>query len=112
MSFCLCEHECSSRDTCLFHVPLTEGKRAILRKVTEGHVIIIGGAEDKVRERVILTRFIKLAGGADARIAVISTASSLGPLAGEMYRRVFGELGAAEVHPIHTVTRTQANDPA
>jgi cyanophycinase len=79
--------------------------------VTEGHVIIIGGAEDKVRERVILTRFIKLAGGRDARIAVISTASSLGPLAGEMYRRVFGELGAVEVHPIHAQTRTQANDP-
>src|SRR5687768_9603842 len=79
--------------------------------INEGHVIIIGGAEDKVRERVILNRFIKLAGGRDARIAVISTASSLGPLAGEMYRRVFGELGAAEVHPIHAVNRTQANDP-
>ena len=51
-----------------------------------GYVIVIGGGEDKVRERVILTRFIELAGGHDARIAVISTASSLGPLAGEMYR--------------------------
>ena len=79
--------------------------------MAEGHVIIIGGAEDKIRERVILTRFIKLAGGPDARIAVISTASSLGPLAGEMYRRVFGELGASEVHPIHAMTRAQANDP-
>jgi cyanophycinase len=82
----------------------------ILPAMAAGHVIVIGGAEDKVRERVILNRFIKLAGGRDARIAVISTASSLGPLAGEMYRRVFGELGAAEVHPIHTVTRAQAND--
>jgi cyanophycinase len=79
--------------------------------MTEGHVIVIGGAEDKVRERVILSRFVKLAGGHDARIAVISTASSLGPLAGEMYRRVFGELGAAEVHPIHTTTRAQCSDP-
>ena len=79
--------------------------------MTEGHVIVIGGAEDKVRERVILSRFVKLAGGNDARIAVISTASSLGPLAGEMYRRVFTELGAAEVHPIHTVTRAQCSDP-
>lgn len=86
-------------------------KRGILGRMSEGHVIIIGGAEDKVRERVILARFIKLAGGADARIAVISTASSLGPLAGEMYRRVFTELGAAEVHPIHAVNRSQANDP-
>jgi cyanophycinase len=79
--------------------------------MTEGHVIVIGGAEDKVRERVILSRFIKLAGGHDARIAVVSTASSLGPLAGEMYRRVFSELGAAEVIPIHTVTRSQCSDP-
>src|SRR3954453_16852859 len=79
--------------------------------MTEGHVIVIGGAESKVRERVILSRFVKLAGGHDARIAVISTASSLGPLAGEMYRRVFSELGAAEVHPIHTTTRAQCVDP-
>jgi cyanophycinase len=80
--------------------------------MTDGHVIVIGGAEDKVRERVILTRFIALAGGPDARIAVISSASSLGPLAGEMYRRVFGELGAREVHPLHALTRAQANDRA
>ncbi len=80
--------------------------------MTEGHVIVIGGAEDKVRERVILTRFVKLAGGSDARIAVISAASSLGPLAGNMYRKVFGELGAGETHPIHTTTRAQCSDPA
>lgn len=79
--------------------------------MADGYVIVIGGAEDKVRERVILSRFVKLAGGHDARIAVISTASSLGPLAGEMYRRVFTELGAAEVHPIHTVNRAQCADP-
>jgi cyanophycinase len=79
--------------------------------MTEGHVIVIGGAEDKVRERVILSRFVKLAGGADARVAVISTASSLGPLAGEMYRRVFTELGASHVEPIHTTTRAQCADP-
>jgi cyanophycinase len=78
--------------------------------MAEGHVIVIGGAEDKVRERVILTRFVALAGGPDARIAVISTASSLGPLAGEMYRRVFTELGAADVQPIHAMTRAQASD--
>ena len=72
--------------------------------------MLIGGAEDKVRERVILTRFIGLAGGRDASIAVICSASSLGPLAGEMYRRVFGELGAAHVDPITAVTRAQSND--
>ncbi|HSH21337.1 MAG TPA: cyanophycinase [Candidatus Caenarcaniphilales bacterium] len=78
--------------------------------MTDGHVIVIGGAEDKVRERVILSRFIALAGGPDSRIAVISSASSLGPLAGEMYRHIFTELGAREVTPIHATTRGQAND--
>jgi len=72
--------------------------------------MLIGGAEDKVRERVILARFIALAGERDARVAVICSASSLGPLAGEMYRRVFGELGARDVEPIVAVTRAQAND--
>ena len=80
--------------------------------MAEGHVIVIGGAEDKVRERIILSRFVALAGGQDARIAVISSASSLGPLAGEMYRKVFTELGAAHVTPLHATTRVQANDEA
>ena len=78
--------------------------------MTEGHVIVIGGAEDKVRDRLILSRFVALAGGPDARIAVISSASSLGPLAGETYKRIFTELGASDVWPIHATTRTQAND--
>ena len=78
--------------------------------MAQGTVIVIGGAEDKVRDRVILGRFVTLAGGTGARIAVISTASSMGPEAGERYRAIFTELGAAEVRPLHAVTRTQAND--
>ncbi|HEY6056685.1 MAG TPA: cyanophycinase, partial [Candidatus Limnocylindrales bacterium] len=76
----------------------------------DGTVIVIGGAEDKVRDRVILTRFVELAGGSDARIAVISTASSLGAEAGERYRYVFGELGIRAVRPLHAISRAQAND--
>ena len=78
----------------------------------EGTVIVIGGAEDKVRDRVILSRFVALAGGETATIAVISTASSLGAEAGERYRQVFTELGAKTVHTLHAVTRPQANDEA
>ena len=78
--------------------------------MAEGTVIIIGGAEDKVRDRVILSRFVALAGGIDATIAVISTASSLGLEAGQRYRDVFGELGVTRVRPLHAVTRPQAND--
>ncbi len=64
--------------------------------MSDGHVIIIGGAEDKVRDRVILSRFASLAGGRDATVAVISTASSLGELAGERYKQVLGELGVEQ----------------
>ncbi|HEY0442657.1 MAG TPA: cyanophycinase [Candidatus Limnocylindrales bacterium] len=78
--------------------------------MTEGTVIVIGGAEDKVRDRVILNRFVSLAGGPDATIAVISTASSLGAEAGERYKQVFGDLGVRRVRPLHAVTRPQAND--
>jgi cyanophycinase len=75
-----------------------------------GTVIVIGGAEDKVRDRVILGRFVALAGGSEARIAVIATASSFGMEAGDRYRSVFTELGAAEVVPLNAVSRAQAND--
>ncbi len=75
-----------------------------------GTVIVIGGAEDKVRDRVILARFAQLAGGPDARIAVIATASSFGLEAGERYKAIFTELGAASVTPLNTTTRAQAND--
>ena len=78
--------------------------------MAEGTVIIIGGAEDKVRDRVILNRFVTLAGGQDATIAVVSTASSLGAEAAERYRKVFAELGVGTVRPLHAITRPQAND--
>jgi cyanophycinase len=78
--------------------------------VADGTVIIIGGAEDKVRDRVILNRFVQLAGGRDATIVVISTASSLGTEAGERYRQIFTELGVRTVRPLHAATRPQAND--
>jgi cyanophycinase len=80
--------------------------------VADGTVIIIGGAEDKVRERIILQRFVALAGGPKARIAVISSASSFALEAGERYRSVFTDLGAASVTPLHANTRTEANDAA
>jgi cyanophycinase len=78
--------------------------------VTDGSVMIIGGAEDKIRDRVILSRFASLAGESDGVVVVISTASSLGHLAGERYREVFTGLGIGTVRPMHAMTRGQAND--
>jgi cyanophycinase len=74
--------------------------------------MVIGGAEDKIRDRVILNRFAALAGGSGAVVVVISTASSLGFEAGERYREIFTGLGIETVRPLHAMSRAQANDPA
>jgi cyanophycinase len=76
-----------------------------------GHLLIIGGAEDKLRQRQILSRFASLAGGADARVAVISTASSLGDEATELYQSLFRSLGIPEVRGLRPLTREDANQP-
>src|SRR5205809_3526326 len=75
-----------------------------------GPVMIIGGAEDKLRDRVILSRFVSMAGGPDAHIVVISTASSLGDLATELYRELFTQMGAGQVSGLRPVTREEANE--
>jgi cyanophycinase len=74
-----------------------------------GHLLLIGGAEDKLRHRQILTRFAALAGGATGRVAVISTASSLGDEATELYQSIFGQLGIPDVRGIRPLSREEAN---
>jgi cyanophycinase len=75
-----------------------------------GHLIVIGGAEDKIRDRVILSRFVTLAGGRTAQIAVVATASSFAAEVAERYREVFTDLGVARVEPILLQVRAAAND--
>src|ERR671924_374482 len=76
-----------------------------------GPVMVIGGAEDKLGERIVISRFVQLAGGDHARIAVISTASSLGDAATDLYRHIFSRLGVAKITGLRPETREEANDP-
>src|SRR3989442_3296164 len=77
-----------------------------------GHLLIIGGAEEKLRQRQILSRFLSLSGGPEARLAIISTASSLGDEATDLYESLFRSMGVAEVRGLRPLTREEANDPA
>lgn len=61
-----------------------------------GYIIPIGGAEEKVRDASILRQFAELAGGADARIAIIPSASRLKDTA-DRYINLFKELGVPNV---------------
>jgi cyanophycinase len=78
---------------------------------TAGPVVIIGGAEDKRRDRLILSRVVQLAGGPDASIVVLSTASSLGEQAAARYSELFRELGAGRAAGVCPRSREQAGDP-
>ncbi|MEX2458416.1 MAG: cyanophycinase [Actinomycetota bacterium] len=82
------------------------------RTARPGVVIAIGGAEDKLRDRVILERFVQLAGGTKAHIAVLSTASSLGDEATELYGALFAREGAVATAGLRPLTREEAQDPA
>ena len=76
-----------------------------------GTLFAIGGAEAKLRRRSVLAAFVAAAGGADARIAVVPSASSLGDEVVEVYRAVFTSLGAREVISLRPQSRAEAADP-
>ncbi len=77
-----------------------------------GSVMMIGGAEDRFRDKVILGTFAELAGGEEGHVVVISTASSLGEAATDAYRELFLGLGIGRVVGIRPEEREEANDPA
>ena len=77
----------------------------------EGDLLVIGGAEDKLGRRTVLREFIERAGRAEARIAVVPTASSLGPEIIDVYSALFTRLGAGEVYGVRPEDRSQASDP-
>ena len=72
-----------------------------------GPLIAIGGAEDKVRERIILRYFLEAAGGADASLVVLATASEV-PETGERYADLFYSLNADSVEVLRIVSREDA----
>lgn len=60
-----------------------------------GFIVPIGGAEEKIRDRKILRRFVEICGSGRARLAVIPTASQLED-SGPSYVELFQELGIGE----------------
>src|SRR5579864_4367783 len=72
-----------------------------------GPLIAIGGAEDKVRERTILRYFLEVAGGSDASVVVLATASEV-PETGERYADLFYALNADSVEVLRIATRDDA----
>lgn len=74
-----------------------------------GTLMAIGGAEDKVRERVILRAFVEAAGGPDANLVVLATASEL-PDTGDRYAALFEAMHADTVEVLRVRSREDALD--
>ena len=78
---------------------------------TKSAILIIGGAEDKVHGREILRTFFNRAGGSDAYIAIIPSASREPNLTGGRYVSIFEDMGAKSVQVLDIRERDQSNDP-
>src|SRR6186713_2405186 len=90
----------------------------------KGKLIAIGGAEDKGTdpekgetqklsnlnfiELGILHRIVSESGGPDAKIEVVTTASTLPYEAGENYLDAFGKIGCTDVNVMHIRNRSDA----
>ena len=74
-------------------------------------LVIVGGAEDRLKDKIILRRFLELSGGVDANVLILSAASLDQAASWAGYEQVFRELGATQAShlPIHSVD--EANDP-
>lgn len=76
-----------------------------------GHLVVIGGAEDRTGAKIILNKVVELSGGKDAHMVVLTTASSMGPEVEKVYETAFLDCGAAKVTTLHIHAREDANDP-
>lgn len=79
--------------------------------MAKGHLVIIGGAEDRENDMHILRRFVELAGGAEARIVVFTAASEHHDRMKAVYEAAFHELGAGRVTTLQFLSREEASNP-
>lgn len=78
---------------------------------SRGYIVPVGGAENKKGDRPILERFARIAGGSDARIVVIPTASELDDT-GDRYADIFDDLQVESVEVLPVEERKDALTPS
>ena len=76
-----------------------------------GHLVIIGGAEDRQQDRIILRKFLELSGGPNAKIRFITAASGVPDVVWASYQAVFKDLGALDCEVVPMLTREDASQP-
>jgi cyanophycinase len=77
---------------------------------TRGKLVIVGGGEDKQGDCIILKEFIRLAGEAKARIAIMTVATDLPEESADEYREVFKKLGVDDARMVDVSRRKDVHD--
>ena len=75
------------------------------REIIGGHLLVIGGAEDKYNERRILRKFLELAGGTSAEVLIVPVASDYPEFAADVYTQAFRNLGIANPRVLRATSR-------
>ncbi|HRI03637.1 MAG TPA: cyanophycinase [Pyrinomonadaceae bacterium] len=75
------------------------------REIIGGHLLVIGGAEDKYNERRILKKFLELAGGDKAEILIVPVASDYPEFAADVYTQAFRNLGIPNPRVLRATSR-------
>lgn len=75
-----------------------------------GHLVIIGGAEDKYNERRILNKFVQLAGGENARVLIVPIASDYPEFSADVYTQAFRKMGLSDVAVLRATSRQEVID--
>jgi cyanophycinase len=81
----------------------------MLNRKKAGHLVLIGGAEDKTDRKVILNHALQI--NRARNVAIIPTASSYPTDLIDKYRDAFYELGVRNIFPIDIRNREEAADP-
>mgnify|MGYP001197268012 CR=1 FL=1 len=75
------------------------------REIIGGHLLVIGGAEDKYNERRILKKFLELAGGDRAEVLIVPVASDFPEFAADVYTQAFRNLGVVNPRVLRATSR-------
>lgn len=72
-------------------------------------LVIVGGAEDRLQDRIILRKYVDYCGGSQARIRVITAASGDPQGVWQSYQHVFRSLGVEDVQRLALDDRESAH---
>lgn len=80
------------------------------REIIGGHLLVIGGAEDKYNERRILRKFLSLAGEEKAEVLIVPVASDFPEFAADVYTQAFRNLGVSNPRVLRATSRQDVVD--